>query len=591
MITALTIRNFRSILSFAETTGPLNIFVGQNDEGKSNILRALDLFFNHTTSRGYAFDWDRDFCAFATKRKGKADEIAIEIEVTPPSSFTNRNPVIWRKTWRHTGLHSDEFRHRDKTAVSPKSKIAAFLKTMRFDYVPAIKGPEFFQSLMGNLHDMLERTVEEQVRTASGAFTSAINTNTQAILDEIRDRLELQTSIALPSNLRELFTQLEFTSISGEKPFSLNQRGDGIKVRHIPIVLRWLAQQANYLSAPGRPKTVTVWGYEEPENNLELRRCFELAKDFVSNADEIQAFVTTHSPAFYSVFRESDPQRVFLFLVTKADSPPTTDVKPLKDVDMLSLDSSMGLLALLEPHFKDAEKELKKLRSAVAGLTDTGKPTIFVEGPTDRRLFSEAIRLFYPQKQDAITIKSSSHHGGGHTWVAEQLIAWSFSRPTAKAVGLFDKDAEALASMKAANAKMNIPPSGKKAFGTALLPNEALKACSIRHMKVPFGLEELLTEAIWDYAGSKNWLEDRNNPIALYGYNNRSIAFDQHVNDTFPETHFRRLILKKVRLQNKEELAAYVCTLDEPSRRAALESLKVTIEELFKQLGITTTGI
>ncbi len=32
-ITALTIRTFRSIVAFAETTGPLNIFVAQNDEG------------------------------------------------------------------------------------------------------------------------------------------------------------------------------------------------------------------------------------------------------------------------------------------------------------------------------------------------------------------------------------------------------------------------------------------------------------------------------------------------------------------------------------------------------------------------------
>src|ERR1700730_8900344 len=161
MITALAIRNFRSIVAFTEKTGQLNIFVGQNDEGKSNIIRALDLFFNHDASRGYIFDWSRDYCSFAVKRKGKADEIAIEIEVTPPTSFTNRNPVVWRKTWRRAGLHSDEFYHRDGTAVSPKSKIAAFLKAMRFDYVPAIKGPDYFQSLMGNLHDMLEQTVEE----------------------------------------------------------------------------------------------------------------------------------------------------------------------------------------------------------------------------------------------------------------------------------------------------------------------------------------------------------------------------------------------------------------------------------------------
>ena len=302
----------------------------------------------------------------------KAEEIIIEIEIRPPVSFSNQNPVVWKKIWRRDGLHQDLFKHNDGLEVSPKSKIAAYLRAMRFDYVPAIKGKDYFQSLMTKLHDMLEETVEEQIRTASGSFTATINENTKRILEQIQQRLSLETTIQLPSNLRDLFAQLEFTSISGEKPFSLDQRGDGIKVRHIPIVLRWLAEQANHLSAPGRPKTVTVWGYEEPENNLELRRCFELANEFVDGSSEIQAFVTTHSPAFYSIFRDSDPDKVALFLVEKEDAQTKTSVRLLAgDEDIKSLDSSMGLLALLEPHFKEAQQELKKLRSAVKELTDT----------------------------------------------------------------------------------------------------------------------------------------------------------------------------------------------------------------------------
>lgn len=586
MITALSIRNFRSLASFTQTTTQLNIFVGQNDEGKSNVVRALDLFFNHGAGRGYQFDWKRDYCSFAVKRTGKAEEIAIDVEVTPPASFTNRNPVLWRKTWRASGPYSDEFKHRDGTPVSSKSKIAAFLRAMRFDYVPAIKSPDYFQGLMGKLHDMLEQTVEAEVRTASSAFTAAINTNTQPILDEILKRLGLNTTIALPPNLRDLFTQLEFTSVSGENTFSLEQRGDGIKVRHIPIVLSWLAHQANHLSAKGRPKTVTVWGYEEPENNLELRRCFELAKEFVSSSGEIQAFVTTHSPAFYSVFRESDAARVSLFLVKKDADPPTTIVKPLKNVDLLELDSSMGLLALLEPHFKDAEAQLAKLRTAVGALTDTTKPTIFVEGPTDQMLLLETVRLFFPAHHETLSIRCSSHHGGGHGWVGEQLIAWSYSRPTAKAIGLFDKDAEAQRTMKECTQKMNNPPSGKKAYGVSLLPNDALKTCSTRHIKVPFAVEELLPETAWDYAEDKGWLEDRGNPIALYGYKNRSIAFDDHITTALPEKHLHRLAVKKVALPHKEEFAQYICGLDEPERRNALDALRPTVRECLEQLGL-----
>jgi hypothetical protein len=586
-ITALSVRNFRSIALWKEKVHELNIFVGQNDEGKSNVLRALDLFFNHDKGGGYRLEWGRDYCCFAPILKGKADEIVIEIEVTPPSSFANRNPVVWRKTWRREGLHYDSFKHKDGTEVSPKSKIASFLKAMRYDYVPAIKGGDYFKFLMAQLHDMLEATVEEEVRTAAGLFTNTINGNTKRILEEIQQRLNLETTIQLPGNLRELFAQLEFTSVSGEKPFSLGQRGDGVKVRHIPIVLRWLAEQANHLSAPGRPKTVTIWGYEEPENNLELRRCFELAREFVDGSSEIQAFVTTHSPAFYSVFRESDLNKVGLFLVVKETVQPTSKIRPLADTDLDSLDSSMGLLALLEPHFKEARHELEKLRLAVKDLTDTSKPTIFCEGPSDKAVIKECLRLFFPNESSKVAVRSSSHHGGGHTWVGEMIIAWSFSRPLAKAVGLFDKDSDALKTMKTSIQKLNNPPSGKKAFGIDLKPGNELKVCYSYHIAVPYALEELFPEDVWTFAENEGWLEDRAHLITLYKFDRRDITFDEYLSQTLPEKHLQRLAVKKVMLEKKEHLAKHVCSMpSEAERMRILEGFKPTLEECLKQLDV-----
>ncbi len=583
-ITALSIRNFRSIVSLSEKVLDLNIFVGQNDEGKSNILRALDLFFNHDKRDGYKLDWNRDYCCFAPIRTRKAEEILISIEVTPPPSFANRGPAVWIKTWRRDGLHHDSFKHKDGTEVSPKSKIAAYLKTMRFDYVPAIKGRDYFQVLMSKLHDMLETSVEEQVRTASSSFTATINKNTKRILVEILQRLNLETTIQLPSNLRDLFAQLEFTSVSGEKSFSLDQRGDGIKVRHIPIVLRWLAQQANHLSARGRPKTVTVWGYEEPENNLELRRCFELAQEFVDGSSEIQAFVTTHSPAFYSVFRNSDPEKVRLSLVTKNEYS-TTHVRPLGDIDLPSLDSAMGLLTLLEPHFQEVRQELQKLQNAAKSLTDTSKPTIFCEGLTDKIIFEEALRLFFPAHVELVAVRCSTRQGGGHTWVGDMLIAWSFSRPLARSVGVFDKDTDAQLTMKESVSKLNDPPSGKKAFGVALKPGPQLKTCFTRKVAVPFAVEELFPEDIWDIAEKKGWLEDRPNPIALYKFVQRDITFNDYVEDLLPEKHLYRLALKKIALEKKEPLAKHVCGLaDEAKRKQALDGVKPTLEECLKKL-------
>lgn len=585
-ITALTIRNFRSIVHVSQRVSALNIFVGQNDEGKSNILRALDLFFNHDKEDGYKLSWNHDFCCFSPARVRKADEIVIEVEITPPSSFANATPVVWRKVWRREGLHLDSFKHRDGTEVNPKSKIASFLKSMRYDYVPAIKGAKYFQSLMSKLHDMLEATVEEDVRLASGAFTETINRNTARILEEIERRLSLETTIQLPKDLRDLFAQLEFTSTTEQKLFSLNQRGDGIKVRHIPIVLRWLAEQANHLSSPGRPKAVTVWGYEEPENNLEIRRCFDLAQEMLENSGDIQTFVTTHSPAFYSVFRDSPCPDVSMFLVSK-NGGQSSALQPLTATDIDSVDSAMGLMRLLEPHFREARQEVASLRTSLARLNDTSRPTIFCEGPSDKKILKEGLRLFFPNNANQVVVSCSAANGGGHTWVGESMIAWSFSRPTAKAVGLFDQDKDAQRTRKQTLEKVNSPASGVMVRAVKLPPGDELKECFTRHIRIPFAIEELYPKDVWDFAEGKGWLEERPNLIGLYGFESCDLSFNDWIRSKLTDSHLLRMATQKVKLLNKEDLATHLCGLQPKSERErVLQAFKSVLQKCLEELGM-----
>ena len=78
----------------------------------------------------------------------------------------------------------------------------------------------------------------------------------------------------------------------------MEQRGDGIKAQHIPAILKFISEY-NGKKKSSVPIT-TIWGYEEPETGIELSRCFEFSKEFLEYSKEIQMFITTHSPAFYS---------------------------------------------------------------------------------------------------------------------------------------------------------------------------------------------------------------------------------------------------------------------------------------------------
>lgn len=106
-IKQIHIKNFRSIVNKVINVEQMNIFVGLNDAGKSNILKALNLFFNGKTEPNKEFDFDTDYSKFAPIRKNKAKEIIISIVIEIPKHYKDNQDVIWTKKWRFSGLHYD----------------------------------------------------------------------------------------------------------------------------------------------------------------------------------------------------------------------------------------------------------------------------------------------------------------------------------------------------------------------------------------------------------------------------------------------------------------------------------------------------
>ena len=584
-IDSIRIRNFRSLREFDVELTRLNIFVGKNDSGKSNVLRSLDLFFNF--GQGYPFDWKQDFCSFAHVPKRKAPEIEVTLTISPPDSFSNPNPVTWTKVWRREGLHKEQICHVDRNALSPKNKFRTALRSARYDYVPAIKGEPYFGRLLGKMHDMLELTVEEEIRDAAGTFTDAINAQTKSIITELLDRLALDSSIELPPNLRDLFEQLDFRSIHDDKEFSLSQRGDGIKVRHIPIILHWLASQAETLSAPGRPKVVTVWGYEEPENNLELGRCQKAASEFLQDSERIQTFITTHSPAFYSIFRKDESGNVSVFGVKKVDGERVSKVSPLARDDLSHLDDSMGLMPLVAPYYDKIQAELEELRANQADLPPTNKPTLFVEGLSDQTILTAAILHFFPDLDGEFQI--FTRRRGGYNWVADRLIAWANVEPGMIGIGLFDGDQDARNAQKRA---LDDPKTKRSPHAKAmLLPTiRDLGKCGKAGFSVPHAIEDLFPPRIWQHAENERWLEDRKNLNSLYGFEQTDITFDQHLAAELPDENLQRIVRRKVKIEKKKAFAKYVCGLTRCCKSNAFLPLEGPVEQILKALGLEITS-
>lgn len=384
IITALEIRKFRSIKTITRdlNLSDLNIFVGQNDNGKSNLLRALNLFFNNQTDAGQPFRFEEDYCYHAASGTGSRREVRMDLIIEPPKNrFKNAQTVRWAKQWKRDGSVVESRTYENTGESIPlKDNISKWLDKLKYRYVPAIKGKDYFNALMGELHDVLNEAHSSLMANQGKGFISGIQKVTNDITEELKLQIGISSTIQVPSDFKQLFSNLDFGSKEGGNTYHLKQRGDGIKVRHIPVILKYMAEQEKNISIPGYVKPDTIWGFEEPENNLEMRFAFELAATLKNYSSEIQILITTHSPAFYALADDKNTN-ISHFYVNKNDDLCTT-VSNVDAVNHDDMHDKMGMLPLITPYLEatyKAEAKIKVLENAISKLPNTAKCCVITE--------------------------------------------------------------------------------------------------------------------------------------------------------------------------------------------------------------------
>jgi len=379
IINSIEIFNFRSIVKFDSKILPnhLNIIVGQNDIGKSNFLKALNLFFNGETEIKTPYRFHDDFSKHTKVPNKKAPEITIRIEFKTPERFKDSEPLVWTKIWRAEGLYRDELLTKKGEELKGRSGAAQWVRKVKFKYVPAIRGTEYFNYLMGDLHDVLSEINPQAFNSASNQFIEGLKSQVELLVENITSELGYSSKIGMPTDFKQLFSTLDFSLDKGGALISLNKRGDGIKAQHIPIILKFIA--THYKSITGRAiiNPDTIWGFEEPENNMEMGNAFKLARIFANFSKDIQIFINTHSPAFYSLGKEFGTQ-TSLYLVKNEDVNLGTKISNVELSNFQIFDREMGLLPIITDYIKNeveqrqqAEEkanELSKLKSTIKYL-------------------------------------------------------------------------------------------------------------------------------------------------------------------------------------------------------------------------------
>jgi len=397
LIKEIEVAYFRSFYKFKlRNLSDLNVIFGKNDSGKSNLVRALSLFFSGAPDHTQAYDFVTDFCDQRLRESGDSDDVRkflyVKITFTTPTSFQRSLGKSFYVKRQWTVSRGASFKEDVSTHI-PSAKrhiLTRLMNQMRFIYIPAIKDLTIFEMLLSNIYETLANAPDFE--RAISDFSTEVQSLTNTMFATLPADVSGETKIGAPTQMSHLFKTLDFETIApgDDKPKSLTrQRGDGIKARHIPELLSYISEHDDF--------DFHIWGFEEPENSLDFVAAQAEAKRFLSLAkgSKVQVFMTTHSPSFYLL----EDNGLASYYVSK-NGKGLSDPLQGRELEKFDAQTAIGdgfylpavaealqSLATDQERAKLAESNASRLQQELQEIT---MPLVLTEGRTDATILTTA---------------------------------------------------------------------------------------------------------------------------------------------------------------------------------------------------------
>jgi predicted ATP-dependent endonuclease of OLD family len=348
IVTHIQIEKFRSCRSVSITgCENFNILAGKNNSGKSNVLRALNLFFTNETGDENHFDILRDCNARAHEKKIVAVTISFVLDKTIKIQQTIKDVVELipkigefkiKKEFTYSKSAPLNYKisyHLDNMLLSDAQGllIEQFLHLFNFRYIQSDKSA--VSVLQDNLteiqselrfryrskyRDEKKRKELDKKQTESVAVIKSLATEIfEPISNEMvkADQTIEDVNIGTPNDIIELLNTVSY-QVKLRSGIVLSERFQGNGMQCILLYALLYLIDRNYHRKFGW-KIATIWAIEEPETFLHHDLENQLANYFSENAnvntERFQLFCTTHSEVFpqyadahYLVEKQQDVQ-------------------------------------------------------------------------------------------------------------------------------------------------------------------------------------------------------------------------------------------------------------------------------------------
>lgn len=397
LIARVNIEGFRSIRQAAiENFGNLTAFAGLNNSGKSNVLRALNAFFNGETNAGEFIDVDGDYYRPDLGKK-RRKRIRIAVTFSLPDAFKFRSslePVEdllgsrdfeITKEWTRGKLLPALSLNGKALDLEEQQKIDQFLGLVKYRYIPnRVLPTELIRNEHQSLRDVLVRRLARRAKRDQAAF-DAIRDASNNLIESLASRFaqacpgQGTVALATPTSWHDMAFAFGYRLAQGDVEIDDIAQGSGIQsllmLETLYLIDRDYFQQFGWRQA-------AVWGVEEPESSLhsslEARVAAYLSTVSSEPTSRLQVLCTTHSD----------------LMVQHADR---TII-----VEQGGNGSSFDC---------DTESRAALIRLSRAGVSRWVHPLLFfplgpviiVEGKQDHRYFTEAFRFIRPGRRVHVT--------------------------------------------------------------------------------------------------------------------------------------------------------------------------------------------
>jgi AAA15 family ATPase/GTPase len=390
-LTNFSVTNFRSITSAHKVAiSDTTVLIGKNNEGKSNLLRALqvamELLQAHAISERSAirranrrnqgsYFWTRDFPIQFQNRKSSLQtifkieflldeeeieefkkEIGSSLNGTLPLEIRvgkeNEPQINFRKPGKNT-----------KALSSKSANIAEFVAhRIYFNYIPAVRTDREAMEVVSRMLSQELRVLENNDSYQNAL--QVIQDLQQPILEELARRIQeplteflptiKDVQIEIPETSRQIGVRREFDVIIDDgTPTSLEYKGDGVKS------LAALGLLKNNLRHPG----ASIIAIEEPESHLHPGAIHQLNEIIKSLAESNQVILTTHNPLF--VDRSNIKTNI---IVNDGKAIPAKNVASIRDI--LGIKASDNLTNANYALVVEGEEDVKSLKAIIPTLSD-----------------------------------------------------------------------------------------------------------------------------------------------------------------------------------------------------------------------------